>query len=72
MSKTITLLKVLYKDQEFSIIPKGAISTSEMIQMQTYLREVGDIVFVIDNELYFDENGYFNLSMKYREEYVFI
>lgn len=72
MSKTITLVKVLYKNQEFSVIPKGTIGTGELIQMQTYLREVGDTAFVIDNELYFDETGYFNLTMKYCEEYVFI
>jgi hypothetical protein len=72
VSKTITLVKVLYKDQEFSVIPKGIISTIELIRMQTYLREIGDTAFVVDNELYFDQNGYFNLSMKYCDEYVFI
>lgn len=69
---TVQTVKVLYKNHEFSVIPSGKISFSKMIEMCRYSRSIGDNAFIVDNEMYIDEGAFFNLSMKYCDEYLII
>lgn len=74
VNKQITLhtVKVLYKDHEFSVIPKLALSSAEMVRMVQYVRQIGDTAFIVDGDMYFDEGAFFNLTMKYCDEYIII
>ncbi len=74
MSKeqTIHTVKVLYKDHEFSVIPKNVLTNRVMIQMVQYVTQIGDKAFIVDGEMYFDEGAFFNLTMKYCNEYIII
>ena len=69
---TIHSVKVLYKDHEFSVIPSGALPLSKMLEMVKYVKEIGDIAFIVDREMYFSEDAFFNLTMKYCDEYIII
>ncbi|AFC21530.1 hypothetical protein GAP32_082 [Cronobacter phage vB_CsaM_GAP32] len=69
---TITTVKVLYKNHEFSLIPKGVVPFNKLIEMVRYVKEIGDIAFIVDGDMYFDEGAFFNLTMKYCNEYVII
>lgn len=70
----ITTVKVMYKDQEFTVIPRGCIvlGIRAKQQMAAYVQSIGDIAFVVDNELYVSESGMFHLSMKHCDTYNFI
>lgn len=70
--RRIELTKVMYKDLKFCLIPANVLTSGEKIEMAEYVQEIGDVAFIVDNELYFDEGAYFNLTMKYCEQYVFI
>lgn len=37
-------------------------------EVESYLEEVGDEFYIIDDELYIDSGALFNLTMKYCEE----
>ena len=70
--QTIQTVKVLYQDREFSVITSTSISHSVMRNMLAYVKNIGDIAFIVDDELYFDEGALFNLTMKYCDEYIII
>lgn len=71
--RIINTIKVVYYDQNFTVIPKHTyLDYNKRISMLEYLREIGDVAFIVDGELYIDDGAYFNLSMKYCEEFVFI
>lgn len=71
--QAIELVKVVYKDREFFLIPASAsLSYSEKNEMVSYVRDIGDVAFIVDDEVYFDEGANFNLTMKYCNKYVFI
>jgi hypothetical protein len=69
---TIQTVKVLYKDREFSVITLSNITPSTMRDMLAYVKNIGDIAFIVDDELYFDDGALFNLTMKYCDEYIII
>jgi hypothetical protein len=64
--------KVVYRDQEFSVIPASALTPYQMRQMLEYVKNIGDVAFIVDREFYFDEGAFFNLTMKYHEKYIII
>ena len=68
----IATVKVMYKDQEFSVIPRGSLGIRAKQQMAAFVQSIGDIAFVVDNELYVSEGGMFHLAMKYCDTYNFI
>lgn len=69
---TIHTVKVLYKDHEFSLIPKTVLTMNVMVNMVQYVKQIGDIAFIVDGDMYFDEGAFFNLTMKYCDEYIII
>lgn len=69
---TITIIKVMYYDREFYLIPSKVLTLCEKIDMVKYVKTIGDIAFIVDNEMYFDAGAYFNLTMKYCDKYIFI
>jgi len=69
---TLQTHKVLYRDQEFSVIPNTALTLYTMRQMLEYVRNIGDVAFIVDGEFYFDEGAFFNLTMKYHDKYIII
>lgn len=64
--------KVVYRDQEFSVLPALALERYKMCQMLEYVKNIGDVAFIVDGEFYFDEGAFFNLTMKYHEKYIII
>jgi hypothetical protein len=43
-----------------------------MQEMLDYVRNIGDVAFIVDREFYFDEGAFFNLTMKYHDKYIII
>jgi hypothetical protein len=70
--ETIQTVKVLYKEHEFSVIPAKTLSIVEKNEMLGYVKNIGDIAFIVDEEFYFDEGAFFNLTMKYCDKYIII
>ena len=74
VSKPVTIqsVKLLYHDKVFSVIPSSLLSLKVKIDMVKYVREIGDVAFIVDGDMYFDECAFFNLTMKYCDEYIII
>ncbi|QXO11769.1 hypothetical protein pEaSNUABM44_00073 [Erwinia phage pEa_SNUABM_44] len=70
--RRIDLTKVMYHEREFYLIPSSVLTVYDKIEMARYVKAIGDTAFIVDNEMYFDEGAYFNLTMKYCDKYVFI
>ncbi len=69
---TIKSVRILYKDAEFSVIPSGLLPLRTKIEMVKFVRDIGDIAFIVDGDMYYDEGAFFNLTMKYCDEYIII
>lgn len=69
----VTTTKVMYRDEEYTVIPRSGVLTSrEKKDMAAYVLSIGELGIVVDDELYVSEGGMFHLSMKYCEKYNFI
>lgn len=61
VNDTVILETVMYKDKTYYAVTN--ISSAQRTKYVQQLKAVGDTVFVIDNLLFIDEMGLFNISL---------
>lgn len=61
VNDTVILETVMYKDKTYYAVTN--ISSAQRTKYVQQLKAVGDTVFVIDNVLFIDEMGLFNISL---------
>lgn len=69
--KVINVNIILHEDKTYYSISGGYVSMNLLHEMLAWVSDIGDEGYLIDNDLFFDENAYMNLTFAY-DGYDFI